>query len=178
MEMQNTWELDPAHSSVQFSVRHLGIANIRGGFTDVKATLFEYAGGTAGRTVDVSVGAGSINTHNETRDAHLRGEEFFNAEKFPHVTFRSRAIRDSGDGRVSVLGDFTLLGVSREVTLEVEGPSPEVTDPFTGAKRIGASARTTISRRDFGLCLPAGMDNGLLLDDKILITIEAEFVRL
>ncbi len=176
--MDNTiiWELDPVHSSVQFSVRHLGIANIRGEFTGVGGRLSENV--EDGRKIEVTIQTASISTHNEMRDGHLKSAEFFDAEQFPAMTFHSKAVENAGSGNLKVAGDFTLRGVSKEIVLEVKGPSPETTDPLSGKTKIGAFAQATINRKDFGLNLPAPMENGgLLLDENVLITIEAEFIK-
>lgn len=168
-----TWNLDASHSEIGFSVRHAGISKVRGSFTEFDATL------TTGETladssVEATVQIASVNTKDANRDAHLKGEDFFNAEQFPTMTFKSTAVK--GDtGEFVLVGDLTIRGVSKEVEFEAE-LGGEAVDAF-GATRVGFFASTTISRKEFGITWNAALEaGGVLVSDKVKIEIDASFV--
>jgi len=166
-----TWQIDPAHSAAQFSVRHLGISTVRGAFTKVSGTV-QYDPKDLGKTsIDAIIEAASIDTRVEARDKDLRSPNFFDVEKYPTLTFKSKRIEAAGDGRLRVTGDLTIHGVTKEVVLEVEGPTAPIKDP-RGNPRMGASASTRINRRDFGI-------NGapMAVGDDVPITIDVEMTR-
>jgi polyisoprenoid-binding protein YceI len=170
------WQIDPAHSSAQFSVRHLMISNVKGEFTKVSGTIFFDPSNPSNSKVDVTIDAGSINTRDAQRDTHLKSAEFFDTEKFPTIEFRSTEVRSSGDGS-RITGDLTIHGVTRQVVLDVEGPTPEAKDPW-GSTRIAASATTRIDRRDFGLVWNAALETGgVLVGDDVKITIDIEAIK-
>lgn len=171
------WEIDPAHSHVEFAVKHLMIATVKGRFTDVRGTVSMHDSDPATATVDVTIAAASIDTREGKRDTHLRSSDFFDAARFPVITFRSRRIQgDSLEGHFRLTGDLTIHGVTREVVLDVTGEG-RVKD-MEGNERAGFSARTRIDRSDFGLgwnqALEAG---GVLVGTDIRIAIEVELVR-
>ena len=168
-----TWILDASHSEVGFIVRHAGISKVRGAFTEFDATL------TVGDTlessnVEANVQIASVSTKDAGRDAHLTGADFFDAENFPVMSFKSTGIR--GDEQDLVLtGDLTIRGTTKQVELEVEVGGQAV-DAF-GATRAGFSASTTISRKEFGITWNAALEaGGVLVSDKVKIEIEASFV--
>jgi len=170
-----TWQLDPAHTHVEFSVKHLMIARVKGRFAGVTGTV-ALGGDPADSTVDVVIDAASIDTREAKRDAHLRSADFFDVERFPTIAFRSREVRPTGAGDFSVVGDLTIRDVTRDVTLEVtdEGRG---TDPW-GGERAGFSATTEIDRRDFGLTWNQALEaGGVLVGNEIRISLEVELVK-
>lgn len=171
-----TWEIDPAHTSVQFSVRHLMISNVRGEFTKLSGAIVgDEAAPTAAR-IEATIDAGSVDTRNAKRDDHLRGPDFLDTGKFPTMTFRSTAIEKAGDATWKVTGDLTLHGVTKPVVLEVTTSAPRK-DP-RGNMRAGAQARTTINRQDFGVRYESTLEGGgVVVGDEVAITIDAEAVR-
>lgn len=171
-----TYQIDSAHSSVHFSVRHLMLSNVRGEFGKVSGTVNYDAQNPANSSVEATIDAASINTRDAQRDGHLKSADFLDVEKFPTITFRSRKIEAKGDGG-KITGDLTIHGVTREVTLEVEGPTAEVKDPW-GKQRVGASAKTKIDRREFGITWNAAMETGgVMVGHEVKIEIDVEFVR-
>lgn len=171
------WEIDPAHSSANFSVRHMMIAKVQGGFGRMSGKLQLDRGDLARSSVEAVIDASSIDTREPKRDEHLRSADFFDVQKYPTLEFRSRQVKAQGDG-FEVIGELTLHGVTREVTLAVEGLDSEVKDPW-GNVKIGASASTKIRRKDFGLSWNAALETGgVLVGDDISITLEIQFRRL
>jgi len=172
-----TWEADPAHSTVQFAVRHLMISTVRGAFTTFTATASGDPANPAAATIAASVDVSSIDTGNEKRDGHLKSPDFLDVAKFPTITFKSKKIEKAGEGRTKVTGDLTLHGVTKEVVLEVEGPTAVIKDPM-GNVKAGASAKTRINRKDFGVTWNKTMDGGgVMVGDDIDISIDIEAVQ-
>jgi len=171
-----TYEIDSTHSAVHFSVRHLMVSNVRGEFSKVSGTVKYDPDKPETSTAEATIDANSISTRDPQRDVHLKSPDFLDTEKFPSITFRSKKVEiEQGGGKVT--GDLTIHGVTREVTLEVEGPTPEVKDPW-GKQRIGASATAKISRKDFGLTWNAALETGgVMIGDEVKITIDVEVVR-
>jgi polyisoprenoid-binding protein YceI len=173
----SVWEIDPAHSSVQFSVRHMMVSNVRGAFTKVAGTVRGDEQDPTHATVEATIDTSSIDTREAKRDEHLRSPDFLDVAKYPTMTFRSKKIAKTGDGRYDVTGDLTLHGVTREVVLHVEGPSPAMKDP-RGGLRAGASATTRIDRRDFGITWSKALDGGgVVVGNDIDVTIDVEGVK-
>ncbi len=173
---QATYEIDPTHSSVHFSVRHMMVSNVRGEFTKVSGAIKFDPENPANSSLDATIDAASINTRDAQRDTHLKSADFLDVEKFPTLTFHSKKIAPQRDGG-KVTGDLTIHGVTREIMLDVEGPTAEVKDPW-GKQRMGASATTKISRKDFGLVWNAALETGgVMVGDEVKITIDVEFVR-
>src|SRR3989475_7180807 len=139
-----TWNLDPAPASVQFSVRHLMVSTVRGAFGKVTGTVQVDEKDLPRSKLQATIDAASIDTRVEKRDAHLKSPDFLDVAKYPTITFVSKEIEKAGDGRWKVTGDLTLHGVTRPVTLDVEGPTPPVKDPMTGALRAGGHATARI----------------------------------
>ncbi len=173
---QITYQIDSSHSAAHFSVRHMMIANVRGEFTKVSGTIVYDPENPTGSTVEATIDASSIATRDEQRDGHLRSPDFLDVAKFPVLTFRSRKI--SGErGAWKIAGDLTIRGVTREVTLDVEGPTSEARDPW-GGSRIGATATARINRKDFGLTWNTALETGgVLVGDEVKITLDLEGVR-
>jgi len=166
-----TWQIDPNHTAAQFSVRHLGISTVRGAFTKVSGSV-TYDPANPGKTlIDVTIDTSSVDTRVERRDNDLRSPNFFDAAKFPTLTFKSKHTEANGAGRLKVTGDLTIHGVTKEVVLEVEGPSAPMKDP-RGNWHMGASASTKINRQDFGVSADKGM-----VGDDISIMIDVELVQ-
>jgi polyisoprenoid-binding protein YceI len=143
------WEIDPSHSSASFSVRHMMIAKVHGGFSKLAGKLQLDRSHVERSSVEAVIEAGSIDTREPKRDEHLRSADFFDVEKFPSIFFKSKRFVIQ-QGEIQITGDLTLRGVTREVVLAVEGLDSEMKDPW-GNIKIGASATTTFKRKDFGL---------------------------
>lgn len=170
--MHTTYRIDPAHSRAHFIARHMMITNVRGGFSGVQGAVIYDPDDPATSSVDVAIDAGTINTMEEQRDAHLRSADFLDVEKYPTVTFNSKKIEVAGSGELKITGDLTIHGVANEVVLKVEGPTPAGKDPW-GNTRIGASATAKIKRSDFGLMWNAALETGgVLVGDELKIELE------
>ena len=175
--MKSNYTIDPAHSSAGFVVRHMMITNVRGGFTKVQGTVAYDPENPAATEIDATIDAASINTTDPQRDAHLRSAEFLDAEKYPAITFKSKSTKKTGDDELSITGDLTIHGVSKEVTLKVEGITGHNKDPW-GNLRMGASASTKIKRSDFGLTYNAALETGgFLIGDDLKIELEVSLVK-
>jgi len=166
-----TWQIDPMHSSAQFSVRHLGVSTVRGAFTKVSGSAKYDSTDPSKASLDATIEASSVDTRVEMRDNDLRSPNFLDVQKFPTITFQSKSVKASGDGKLQIIGDLTIHGVTKEVALDVEGPSSPIKDPW-GNQRIGASASTKVNRKDFGVNGAAGV-----VGDDITITIDAELIQ-
>lgn len=166
-----SWKIDPNHTAAQFSVRHMGISTVRGAFTKVSGTADYDPASPAKASVEVTIEAASVDTRVEMRDNDLRSPNYFDVAKFPTITFKSKSAQAAGEGKLKLVGDLTIHGVTKEVTLDVEGPSKPFNDP-RGNTHVGASASTTIKRTDFGV----GSSNPMVGED-ITITIDVELVR-
>ena len=174
--MSNTYQIDPSHSTASFSIKHMMIAKVHGGFEKVSGTLNYDPANPTTSTVQVSIETASINTREPQRDAHLKSPDFFDVEKYPTITFKSTRVEGSG-GELKVIGDLTIHGVTQQVTLDVEGPSDEMKDPW-GNIKIGASGLTKIKRKDFGLTWNAALEaGGFLVGDDVTINLDVQFVK-
>lgn len=172
----NLYQLDPSHSTASFSIKHMMIARVHGGFEKLKGTLAFDPQNLVTARLDVAIDANSINTRDEQRDAHLKSADFFDVEKYPELTFKSTRM-EGKDGEYRILGDLTIHGVTQPVTLEIEGLNEEVKDPW-GNIKIGASGKTKIKRKDFGLSWNAALEaGGLLVGDEVMINVEVQFVK-
>lgn len=175
--MKATYKIDPAHSKAHFVVRHMMITNVRGGFNGVQGTLVYDAENPSASSVDVAIDATTINTQEPDRDKHLSSADFLDVEKYPTLTFKTKAVTKGGDGELQVKGDLTIHGVTKEVALKVEGPTAEGKDPW-GNTRIGASATTKIKRSDFGLTYNAALETGgILIGDEVKIELEVSLIK-
>jgi polyisoprenoid-binding protein YceI len=166
----DSWKIDPEHTSAQFAVRHLGVSTVRGAFTKVSGSATydsEHPGNT---TLEATIDAASVDTRVSDRDHELRGPNFLDVEKYPTITFRSKAA--TGDkGKLKITGDLTIHGVTKEVALDVDGPTQDIKDPM-GHRRMGATASVKINRKDFGV-----NGGGAMVGDELTITIDAELIR-
>jgi polyisoprenoid-binding protein YceI len=165
------WKIDPNHTSAQFSVKHLGVSTVRGAFTKVSGSATFDAADPSKTALDATIDASSVDTRVEMRDNDLRSPNFLDVQKFPTITFHAKQTKAAGAGKLQITGDLTIHGVTKEVVLDVDGPSGAIKDPW-GNQRIGASAATKIQRQDFGV-------NGLpaVVGDEITITIDAELIQ-
>jgi polyisoprenoid-binding protein YceI len=166
-----TWNIDPNHTAAQFSVRHMGISTVRGAFTKVSGTVQYDASNPSKTSVDATVEAASIDTRVSMRDDDLRSANYFDVAKYPTITFKSKSVEAAGAGKLKITGDLTIHGTTKQVVLDVDGPSAAANDP-RGNAHVGASASTTIKRSDFGV----GSANPMI-GDEIAITIDIELVR-
>ncbi len=174
--MKATYQIDPAHSSVQFSVRHLMISNVRGSFTGVKGTVSYDSDNPSATSIEAEIDASTINTLEEKRDAHLKTADFLDVEKYPVMKFQSTRVEKQGEG-FNVTGDLTLHGVTKPVVLSVEEVAPETKDPW-GYTRVGAAAKTKINRSDFGLTWNAALETGgFMIADELKLDFELELVK-
>jgi len=175
--LKTTYKIDPAHSSAQFVVRHMMITNVRGGFSGVQGTI-EYDPENPNESrIQVTIDSSKISTLDDQRDTHLKSADFLDVQQYPLITFNSKKVASTGNGEWKLTGDLTLHGVTKEVVLNVEGPTSEGKDPF-GNTRIGASASTKIKRSDFGLKWNAPLETGgLLVGDDLKIELEISAIR-
>ena len=172
-----TWQMDPAHSSFQFKIRHLTVSNVKGDFSKFQGVAIIDDQAITHLKVEVAIDAASVNTGHAQRDEHLRGPDFFDVTKYPTITFVSKKVIKTDANRLKVIGDLTIRGLTREITVDVEGPTPEVKDPW-GHFRRGATATTKINRRDFGITWNKVLDTGgLVVGDEVEIYIEVELIR-
>ena len=172
-----TWNIDPVHSNAQFKVKHMMISNVKGEFTGVTGKLELNSTDITKSKIEASIDATTINTREPQRDAHLKSADFLDVEKFPVLTFKSTRVSKVKVDELSVEGNLTIHGVTRNVVFEVEGPSAPVKDPW-GSTRIGISATTRIDRKDFGLTWNATLEaGGIMVGHEVTITLDVEFVK-
>jgi polyisoprenoid-binding protein YceI len=170
------WKIDPAHSTAQFTVRHLGISNVSGTFTKVSGTVALNDKDITQSQVNASIDVSSVDTRVENRDKDLKSPNFFEVDKYPTIDFKSKRIVKSGD-KLQVIGDLTIHGTTREVTLDGDGPTAEITDPW-GNTRRGFSASTSINRKDFNLVYNNLLKSGeAVVGDTVKIQIDVELVK-
>jgi polyisoprenoid-binding protein YceI len=173
----STWQIDPAHSAAQFAVKHLAISTVRGAFTSVKGTVQFDDKDITKSSVDVTIEVNSVDTRQPDRDKDLRSDHFFDAEHFPTITFKTKRVEQVSPGKLKITGDLTIHGITKEVGLDVDGPTAPVKDPW-GNQRMAINATTKINRQDFGVKWNATMDNGgVVVGDEVSITIDAEMVQ-
>lgn len=172
-----TYSLDPAHSSIEFKVKHLMITNVKGVFEKFKGTVIIDDKDISKSKVDVTIEMASVNTNIAKRDDHLRSPDFFDAAKFPTMTFVSTKVENAGADKLKVTGNLTIKGVTKPVILDVEGPTGEIKSPQGDIKR-GASATGKINRQDFGVSWSKKLDGGgLVVAEDVFITIETEMLK-
>lgn len=173
----STWQIDPMHSAAQFSVRHLAISTVRGGFSNVKGTISFDDADISKSSVDVTIDVATVDTRVPDRDKDLKSDKFFDVAHFPSMTFKSKKVEQAGAGKLKVTGDLTIRGTTKEVVLDVDGPTAPVKDPW-GNQRAAVTATTKINRQDFGVKWNATMDNGgVVVGDDVAITIDVEMVK-
>jgi len=173
----SNWQIDPAHSSAQFSVRHMAISTVRGAFSKVTGSVVFDDKDVSKSTVEVTIDANSVDTRVPDRDNDLRSEKFFDVAHYPSITFKSKKVEQLSPGKLKVTGDLTIRGTTKEVVLDVEGPTAPVKDPW-GNTRNAATATAKINRQDFGVKWNATLDNGgVVVGDDVSIIIDVELVK-
>ena len=170
------WTIDPAHTTVEFAVKHMMISTVRGRFGDFSASVVGDSSDRAGIQLEAKISTASVDTREPSRDTHLKSADFFDAANYPELTFVSKRIEGNPEGRFKVTGDLTIKDVTREVVLDAEFQG-EGKDPYGNEKR-GYVATTRVDRREFGLLWNVALETGgLLVSNDVRITIEAQFKR-
>ncbi len=159
------------HTAAQFSVRHMGISTVRGAFTKVSGSVVYDPSDVPATVIEVTIEPASVDTRVEMRDKDLRSPNYFDVEKYPSITFKSKHVEAAGAGKLKVTGDLTIHGVTRSVVLDVDGPSDPIKDP-RGNLHMGASATTRINRQDYGVS-----GGAMMVGDEIPITLDVEMVK-
>jgi polyisoprenoid-binding protein YceI len=173
----SNWQIDPQHSSAQFSVRHLAISTVRGAFSKVTGTVALDDKDITKSTVDVTIDVTTVDTREPDRDKDLRSDRFFDVAHYPSMTFKSKKVEQVTPGKLKITGDLTIRGTTKEVVLDVEGPTAPIKDPW-GNQRTAATATTKVNRQDFGVKWNATLDNGgVVVSDDVSITIDVELVK-
>ena len=173
----DTWHIDPAHTNVEFTVRHMMISNVKGQFEKTTGMVTVDGNDPASAKIDATIDASSINTRVEKRDMHLKSPDFLDVAKYPTITFKSTKVEAEGPNKWKVTGDLTLHGVTKPVVLEVESSGPPIHDPM-GNTRGGASATTKINRSDFGLTWNKVLESGgVMVGDEVAISIDLEAIK-
>lgn len=173
----SNWQIDPAHSAAQFSVRHMAISTVRGAFSNVKGAVVLDESDVTKSSVNVTIDVSTVDTREPNRDKDLKSDHFFDVEHFPTMTFKSKKVEQVSPGKLKVTGDLTIHGTTKEVVLDVEGPSASVKDPW-GNTRAAVTATTKINRQDFGVKWNTTLDGGgLVVGDDVNITIDAEMIK-
>jgi polyisoprenoid-binding protein YceI len=172
----NTWTIDTSHTQAGFAVKHMMVSTVRGSFGKTEGTITWDGKDVSSIKADATIDATTITTNNEKRDTHLKSADFFDVAKFPTITFKSKRAEAAGAGKFKLIGDLTLRGVTKEVTLDVEGPSQQLV--AQGRARVGATATTKINRQDYGVSWSRALDGGgVVVSDEVVITLELELVK-
>lgn len=173
--MATDYKVDPAHSSAQFSVTHMGLSKVRGSFGNIQGTISYDPANLAATKVEATIDVKTVNTNDVKRDGHLKGADFFEVEKHPTMTFTSTKVEKGSNGGLKVTGDLTLKGTTKPVVLTVEGPTDEIKDT-RGMRRRAAAATTRINRKDFGVNWNRVLDTGgVVVSDEVDIIIDLQF---
>jgi polyisoprenoid-binding protein YceI len=173
----STWQIDPQHSSAQFAVRHLGLSTVRGAFSKLSGTMVRDDQDITNSSVEVTIDVNTVDTREPDRDKDLRSERFFDVAHFPTMTFKSKKVEQVAPGKLRVTGDLTIRGTTKEVTLDVDGPTAPVKDPW-GNQRLAATATTKINRQDYGVKWNAKLDSGgVVVGDEVNITLDIEMIQ-
>ena len=173
----STWQIDPQHSSAQFAVRHLGLSTVRGAFSKLSGSMVLDDQDITKSTVQVTIDVNTVDTREPDRDKDLRSERFFDVAHYPSMTFKSTKVEQIAPGKLKVTGDLTIRGATKEVVLDVDGPTSPVKDPW-GNQRLAATGTTKINRQDFGVKWNAKLDNGgVVVGDDVNITIDVELIQ-
>lgn len=167
------WKIDTSHSAAQFSVKHMMVSTVRGGFETLSGTVVYDQANPGATKVEATVDVSTVDTRNAKRDGHLKSADFFDVEKFPQMTFKSKSVRAVSPGKMKLIGDLTIKGTTKEVTFDVEGPSAPVN---TGrGMKMGAVATTVISRKDFGITWNRAVEaGGVVVGDEVTLTIDIQ----
>jgi polyisoprenoid-binding protein YceI len=172
-----TWQIDPAHTAASFAVKHLMISTVRGEFKGITGTVVWDDQDITKSTVDVTIDSKTVDTNEPNRDKDLKSDKFFDVEKYPTITFKSKKVEQVSVGKLKVTGDLTIHGITKETILDVEGPSASVKDPW-GNTRVAISATTKVNRQDYGVKWNASIDGGgVVVGDDVNITIDLEMIK-
>ena len=172
-----SWRIDPLHSSAQFSVRHMMISTVRGQFGGVRGTVLYDSKNPAASSVEATIDCTTVNTGEPKRDADLKTPEFFDVKRYPVMKFKSKSIDVAGPGKLKLTGDLTINAITREVILDVEGPTGPIRDT-QGREKVGVSGSVKISRKEFGfLYNPVMETGGVAVSDEVSIILEVELIR-
>jgi polyisoprenoid-binding protein YceI len=172
-----TWRIDPSHSSAQFSVRHMMISTVRGQFGGVKGTVIYDPKNLAASTVEATIDVTTVTTGQTKRDSDLRSAEFFDMKRYPEMKFKSKSVEIARPGKLKVTGDLTINATTRQVVIDVDGPTPPIHDT-QGREKIGASGTTKISRKEFGILYNPVMETGgVAVSDEVTIELEVELFK-
>jgi polyisoprenoid-binding protein YceI len=173
----SSWRIDPLHSSAQFSVRHMMISTVRGHFGGVKGTATLDEKNPANDTVEATIDCTTINTGEPKRDSDLKGEEFFDVKKYPVMKFKSKRVAVAGPGKLKVTGDLTINAITREVVLDLDGPTPPIKDTQNRIK-VGVQGITKVSRKSFGILYNPVMETGgVAVSDEVAIELDIELIK-
>jgi polyisoprenoid-binding protein YceI len=171
-----SWIIDSAHTRAEFAVKHMMIATVRGQFTDIQGTVDFDEQTPAKSKIDVKIGAASVNTREEKRDAHLKSPDFFDADKYPYLRFKSKKVQVASENTGRVIGDLTIRDVTHEIVLDVEYNGAQKS-PW-GTHNAGFSATAKINRKDWDLNWNVALETGgWLVGDEVKINIEAEIIK-
>lgn len=171
------WQIDASHSAAQFAVRHMMVSTVRGQFGAVTGSATYDPANLSQASITAEVEAASIDTRNAKRDAHLKSPDFFEVEKHPRIRFVSKSFEPAGQGKLKLIGDLTIRGVTRQVGFDVEGIGAPVKDG-RGGERIGATATAKISRKDFGITWNRAVETGgVVVGDDVSLTIDVQLIR-
>jgi polyisoprenoid-binding protein YceI len=169
LAQSSSWAIDPNHTQVNFQIRHMGVSNVRGSISGITGTVVWDAKDPSKSSVEATITTKTVTTNNEKRDAHLKSPDFFNVEKFPTMTFKSTSVT-SENGKLQVVGDLTLGGVTKSVALDVDGPTPPQKDQH-GKLVTGFSISGMLKRSDFNFGQKYGAP---ILGDEVRFTIDSE----
>jgi polyisoprenoid-binding protein YceI len=173
---QNSWNIDPSHSSAQFQVRHLMISNVRGEFGKMSGQILFNGEDFSTLKAEAEIQVASIDTREPKRDEHLRSADFFDAANYPTITFKSKRVEGVSDKKFDLVGDLTMRGVTKEITLNVE--ATPIIKGMRGETRIGAQATTRLNRQDYGIKWNRTLDaGGVVVSDEVRITLDLELIR-
>jgi len=173
----STWNIDPDHSNLGFKIKHLMVSNVKGNFDKYFGIVEINEKDITKSKVEVTIDTNSVNTNVKKRDDHLRSADFFDVAKYPTMIFVSKKVTVVGPDKLKVTGEFTLHGVTKEVVLDLEGPTAESKDPW-GNTRKGATATTRINRKDYGLTWNQALETGgVLVGDDVELTLEVEMIK-
>jgi len=173
----NSWKIDSQHSAAQFSVRHMGIATVRGEFHNVQGAVLLDESDITKSSVSVTMDTASVDTREPARDKHLRSADFFDAEKYPAITFQSTRVEPSAPGKLKITGDLTIHGVTKSVVLDADAPAAPIQDPW-GNLRTASTATVKINRQDFGVKWNGKIGSGeMVVSDDVSITLDIEMTR-
>lgn len=173
----NSWRIDPLHSQANFTVKHMMISTVRGTFGGVKGAIIYDPQNPGASIINATIDCTTLNTGEPKRDNDLRGEEFFDVKKYPVMTFRSKSVKVEGPGEMKVTGDLTINATTRQVVLDIEGPTDPVKDPM-GRTKVGVTATTKVSRKDYGILYNPVMETGgVVVSDQVNITLDIELIK-